>query len=244
MTSNCTKLRALWLVLCTTAGAAACGNNITDSATQHTRIVLDVRSLVGELAAANDFVSVLASANLTISSPDQQLTLTRQLGDNDSEATFDVAVQPGTVRFRVDVVSNNQTVVYQGDTTATIERDGFTVVVRLAATNAVMVISPRSPHADTVPGTGGNLDTLELLVRNAGSTPMRWLVDAAQNALFCVPRSQPQASCFGPDSLTLAAGGRDTAVMEFEIPVASLPTSRTLAFGSTVGRATVVVTIP
>ena len=233
MTSIRTALMLLWV--------AACGGDITGSTTNGTRVVLDLRSLLGAQAQPGDFASVVASGTLTIASGGQQTTLTQALADNEPVVTFNVAVKSGAANFTMEVASNNQTVLYRGQASATIENDGFMVPITLQPVGApVMVLARRVPVAFTS-------DSVQVEVRNRGSATLTWFVDslASQNVVSCHPHSVPTSSCLGPASSALTAGVVDTASIQFQIAAGQpRPTSRAVVFGSGVGTATVNVTIP
>jgi hypothetical protein len=174
--SRLTKLLALGA-----AGVAACGQGLTDSASRHSRVVLDVRSLLGAVLDG-DFRSVVDTAHLTIASGGEERTLTQVLGPGDDETTFDVTVDAGTARFSVDVISNNGTPLYRGETSATIEADGFAVSITPQAINPVMVVLPRRATFDTTTFTSGNavlrVYGAIVRVRNPGLDTLKWRVDS------------------------------------------------------------------
>jgi hypothetical protein len=194
MRSNSTKAsRWAMLLALSAAGVAACSQGLTDSASRHSRVVLNVRSLLGAVIGG-DFLTVADTAHLTIASAGAERTLTQLLGPGDDETTFDVTVEEGTARFSVDVISSNGTPLYQGETSATIDADGFAVSITPQAINPVMVVFPRRPTFDT---TTIQFDSFFLRefdavvrVRNAGLDTLRWRVDSlvqlpAGVAVFC-----------------------------------------------------------
>jgi hypothetical protein len=232
MTSIRAALMLLWI--------AACGGDITGSTTNATRVVLDLRSLL-RAQVPGDFASVVASATLTITSGGQQTNLTQALADNEPALTFNVAaVKTGTTDFRMEVISNDQTVLYRGTASARIENDGFTVPITLGAVGPVMVVSQRQPVADAN-------NTAHIQIRNPGSDTLRWFADntLSQNVVACTPRTNANASCLGPPGIALAADSSDSAAILFQFnPPLPRPTSQILVMGSNVGTATLNVTIP
>ena len=230
----------LWIV-----GATACGQGVTDSGIRHSRVVLDVRSLLAA-PLSGDFVTVADTARLTISSGGTQTTQTRVLGPGEFETDFDVSVKSGAVTFGIDVISDSGTLLYTGETSATIDADGFAVTIIPQAVHAVMVVLPGRPiFKDTVFTTGSavfRISTDTLRVRNAGPDTLRWRVEA--------PALLPQGVSFscavlpGQDDNCLQelpwAPGRESAILltfirpngtVFQIP-------QSIKFLSNVGSAT------
>ena len=158
-------------------GVVGCGQAITDSGNRHSRVVLSVHSLFGSVLGG-DFLSVLDTAHLTIASGGEEQTLTRVFGPGDSEITFDVTVKAGSATFGLDVMSNNGARLYQGETTSTIDGDGFDVSITPQAVNAVMVAIPG--RATFVLTDNGQIrfQTATLRVRNSGSTTLTWKMEA------------------------------------------------------------------
>ncbi len=158
-------------------GALACDQGMTDSA-QHSRVVLDLRPVLGVLGG--DFVSVLDTARLTITSDGQQQTMTSLFGTGDSETTFDVSLKSGPATFIFDAISTNGTPLYRGQATSTIDGDGFAVTITPQADTAVMVVYPRRPTFDTITVVYNDVDhpalRATLNVRNPGSATLNWHV--------------------------------------------------------------------
>jgi hypothetical protein len=240
--------RAL-LALCT-AGATACGLGLTDSGDRHSRVVLSVRSLLGEVLGG-DFVTVADTARLTIASGDTQQTLTQLLGQGDDETTFDVTVDPGPATFSIAVISSNGSPLYQGQTNTTIEEDGFTVAITPQAVNAVMVVAPRRPQfviEDVQFGNGFiRTFTAALTVRNPGSSALNWRVDSLVTlppgvTIICRTPIFDGNNCL--QTQTLASALSAPAFVQFRTPAgtAAPPTSG-IRFVSNVGTATV-LTVP
>jgi len=212
--SSCAKFLALGI-----AGATACSQGLTDSASRHSRVVLDVRSIVG-----GDFLTVVDTAHLTIFSGGDEVTLTQLLGPGDDETTFDVTVNAGTVRFSVDIISNNGTPVYRGETSATIDADGFAVSIIPQPINPVMMVLPRRPTFDTTTVQFGNSllrqYTATLRVRNPGLATLTWRVDSLvalpQGASISCSAPSEDASCL--ESLPWAAAKDETIFVTFSLP--------------------------
>ena len=222
------------------AGVAACGQGLTDSASRHSRVVLDIRSILGTVLDG-DFLSVADTVHLTIASGGKELTLTRILGPGDDETTFDVTVDAGTARFSVDVISNNGTPLYRGETSATIDADGFAVSITPQAINPVMVITPRRPAFILTDNGQIRNFTATVRVRNAGLDTLRWRVDSQVQlppgvSVFCFIPSF-EANCLNEQVWT---GQTNVDILVgYSTPTAtgSLPTQG-IRFVSNVGSAT------
>lgn len=161
-------------------GALGCDQGTAGPGAQ-SRVVLNPGELLGVLGG--DFVSVLDTARLTITSDGQQETMTRLFGAGDSEVTFDVSLQSGPATFGLDVISNNGTRLYRGEAGTTISGSGFAVTITPQPDTAVMVVYPAHPILDTAT-TGPNDPPLRRLfgatlnVRNPGSAELTWRVDS------------------------------------------------------------------
>lgn len=238
-----------FLALCT-AGATACGLGLTDSGGRHSRVVLSVRSLLGEVLGG-DFVSVADTARLTIVSGDTQQTLTQLLGQGDDETTFDVTVDAGPATFSIGVISSNGSPLYQGQTNTTIEGDGFTVAITPQAINAVMVVTPRRPPFTIQDIQFGNgfvrQFTATLLVRNPGSSSLNWRVDSLVTlppgvTIACRLPTFDGISCLQTRAWTPAMS--EPAQVIFTTPAGTpAPPTQGIRFVSNVGTATV-LTVP
>jgi len=200
-------------------GAVACGPGITDSANRHSRVVLAVHSLFGSVLGG-DFASVLDTAHLTIASGGEEQTLTRVFGPGDSETTFDVTVKTGSATFSLDVMSNNGARLYQGETTGTIEGDGFEVSITPQAVNAVMVAIPGRATFVLTDNGFNRFQTATLRVRNSGSTTLTWKMEAPSQlpSSVTVSCSVPSldASCL--DDNPWLPGTDETVIVQFSMP--------------------------
>ena len=233
MTRSHRSLRpaAALLALATLAGCA-----VDPPATTRASVSFDVRSL------ASDIVSVLGSARLTIESGGESSTSTRQLGGSDSLITFDVTVREGTARFLLDVLSNNQTLLYHADETETVAQDGFAVALTPQAVNPVLVVSPKNP-AFFVFTTGSEQIAVALLrVRNAGPGQLRWNVARAapDSVRTCILQSN-EADCFN-EQVWNPPRVIDSLAIAFRVTPGNK--NRTIRFDSNVGQATFTVTLP
>jgi hypothetical protein len=212
-------------------GAAACSQNIMDSGSRSSRIVLDVSSILG-----GDFVSVLDTARLTISAGGEERTLTRRFGSGDSETSFEVSVKPGPATFGIEVVSDSGTALYRGETTATIDADGFVVDLIPVAVNPVMVVSPGHPAFKQTDNGQVRTFTATVHVRSAGLDTLKWRVEArAGVSVFCyIPNLE--WNCLEETAWTAAWTSLNISV-GFTMPIGgSLPTSG-IRFLSNVGSA-------
>lgn len=234
------RARSARLLLALTGmGVGACGQSMTDAGRQ-SRVVLDVRSLLGSVLGGN-FVSILDTARLTIASGGSEQTLTRRFGPGDSEVTFDVNVEPGPATFELDVISDSGVLLYTGETNTTIDGDGFAVTITPLAVSGVLVVSPRPTFvtADTAL-TRSYLDTLR--VRNVGSSTLNWRMDstsALPSGFTSVACSLPQRD--GISCLVLrdwAPGTDEPIVVSFKRPIAGAVPPSSFRFVSTVGNVT------
>jgi hypothetical protein len=160
---------------------SACGGEGTGPGPGVARLTLDLHALVAGGAPIVDPVSVLDSAKLTIRSASKENVQVIPLGLGDTSAVFDVSVDKGSVRFHLDILSTNQTLLYQADAATTIDQDGFAVSMTPAPVNPVMVIWPRTPPF----GRDGDLIIARWLLRNAGPDSLAWHVDSTQGLLGC-----------------------------------------------------------
>ena len=232
------------LMACGILSAAACGG-VTEEGPAAQRIVLNLSRLVGGAAAPPDFVSVLDTARLRIAAGGTETSQAQPLGQSDSTVSFDVTVLSGSVRFRLDVSSNNQTPLYEADTTVTIDADNFAVRITPRAVNGVMVVWPRNPTYDTVrdPARGLVFLRARWLLRNAGTLPILWNIDAkASNGVVQCTVYPRQENCEIPVTLNPAPlTAPDTVEVTFTTPIR---VARIITFTSNVGRARFATGIP
>ena len=228
------------LIACSILTVAACGG-VTEEGPPVQRIVFDLSRLVGGSAAPPDFVSVLGTAGLRIAAGGTETSQALPLGQSDSTVTFEVTVPSGSVRFRLDVLSNNQTPLYVADTTVTIEADNFAVRIAPHAVNGVMVVWPRSPAYDSTFFFRRRVKVARWALRNAGSDSLKWNVDslASDGAAACF--TFRRANCFFPQTLNPSLEP-DTVVVLFD----SIPpdSTRIITFTSNVGQASFATGIP
>lgn len=215
--SSCTGYLALGVA--GVVGLTACNLGVTDSTSLHSRVVLDVRSIVGA-QLAGDFLSVVDSAHLTIASSGNALTLTRLLGPGASEATFNITVQPGSVRFTLDVISNNGMAVYRADTTITIDGD-FALDLTARAVNPVMVVYPAHAAYTLVESESFRTYSTTLRVRNSGLDSLHWRVDSLVPrpqgvSYFCSVLPSQDDNCL--NELAWSAGSDAAILVTFTMP--------------------------
>jgi hypothetical protein len=176
-------------------GVLACDQGTMSSGTR-SRVVFKAGELLGVLGG--DFVSVLDTARLTITSDGQQQTMTQLFGAGDSETSFDVSLKSGPATFSLDVISNNGIRLYRGEQTSTISENGFAVTITPQPDTAVMVEYPGHPTLDTativLANTVLRLFTATLNVRNPGIADLTWRVDS----LASLPTSSFGVSCVIP----------------------------------------------
>jgi hypothetical protein len=238
------------LMTCGVLSAAACGG-ITEEGPGAQRLVFDLSRLVGGSAAPPDFVSVLATAGLRYGAGGTETSQVVPLGQSDSTVSFDVTVPSGSVRFRLDVLSNNQTPLYQADTTVTVDADNFAVRISPRAVNGVMVVWPRNPLYFQFTTATGRLTVTRWLLRNAGNLPIQWRVDTvSSDGVFQCTAYPRQENCKIPLTLNPSTSTEnpttptepDTIEVVFTSPPAG-PT-RTITFTSNIGQASFATDIP
>ena len=215
MQSHLTKSAGFLLAL-GALGAVACGQGITDSGSRHSRVVLSVHSLFGAVLGGN-FLSVLDTAHLTIASGGEEQTATRVFGPGDSETTFDVTVKTGSATFSLDVMSNNGTLLYEGETTSTIDGDGFAVNITPRPDTAVLVVYP-TPTFIMSDNGDDTFFTYNMRVRNSGSAPLIWRVSSTlpQGVIFVSCVTTLSVNCLVDN--VWAPGRDDTISVTFTKP--------------------------
>lgn len=228
------------LLVCSILGVGACGDT-TDAGSRPPQIVLDLHRLVVGAVPPPDFVSVLDTARLRVAAAGQEASQVVPLGQSEATATFDVTVPSGSVRFRLDVFSNNLTPLYVADTTVTVGADNFAIRIRPDTVNGVMVVWPRNPPYTTSPASG--LKSARWMLRNAGNLPLQWSVDTvASDGVFQCTVYPSQANCKVP--LTLNPSPPTTADT-VEVVFASIDgPARIITFKSNVGQASFATGIP
>jgi hypothetical protein len=198
--------------------------------------VLDFAAVLG-----GDFVSVLNTASLSITSGGETITRSGQFGSGDSELSFDVVVKTGEATFAVDVMSTNNTLLYHGSTTQTIEQDGFAVSITPQAVSGVTVIAPHRPAYSVFDNGQIRTYTAPMRVRNAGSASLTWRLDSvvtkpAGVTIFCGDEFENNCLLSHP----LAPGTRELAItVGFSMPSSVIFAPLvTLRFISSVGDVT------
>lgn len=230
----------MWLA-CGVLSAGAC-RGITDEGPGAQRIVLDLSRLVGGAAAPPDFVSVLDTARLRVGAGGTETSQALPLGQSDSTVTFEVTVPSGSVRFRLDVTSNNQMPLYVADTTVTIDADNFAVPIAPRAVNGVMVVWPRNPPYDTTFFfRRRQVKVARWALRNAGSDSLQWNVDSSGTDGAAACFTLRETNCFFPQTLNPSLEP-DTVIVVFD----SIPpdSTRMITFTSTVGQASFATGVP
>lgn len=189
------------------AGLAALVSCFDPSSSEHRttlRLSLDATGQGGLLT--NHLASVLGSARLTISSAKDTRTQTITLGSSDTSSTFDVTAPSGTVRFTAEVLSNNQTVLIRGDTSAQIDRDGFAITMRPIFVAPFLAIAPTNP-APTITDNGQiKFYRVRWALANVGTDTLRWRIDSAgtPGATSCI---FDDLDCFRDRSVARLSGG-------------------------------------
>lgn len=219
----------------------ACAN--TSGPDEHVaRLALSFRTATGTTLLAPDLLSVLGSARLTIASDKGTSTQSLTLGPSDTAAAFAISVPSGSVRFTVDVVSNNQTILFRGDTTATIDQDGFNVTVIPRAVAPFLVIGPRTPVVTVTDNGQIRFYRATWALANVGTDTLQWRVDSLSTpgATSCVA---DDVNCFR----TRAALRQSARIVQLFYTGALQPgpvVNRPITIQSNVGTITTTVPIP
>ena len=213
----------------------------SDPGDHRTRLALDCRSSTGEALVAADLVSVLGSARLTVGSSNGTTTQSVTLGPSESEATFSVRVPTGAVRFDVEVLSNNQTVLFRGDQTVTVDRDGFNVTIKLRPVAPVLVVTPRVPAVTTSENGQVRFYQVTWILANVGIDSLRWRADSAASpgVTSCLADDR---NCFRTLAVPTSARRVDLFFRGALIPGPAV--NRNVVFQSNVGSATATLSIP
>lgn len=181
-------------------------------------------------------VSPLREIHLTVAMANgRQEVLTRTLEAEPSVETFPVTVERGNVNFLVEVVSNNEMVLYRGSTTTEVRADGFTVPIVVEAVAPILqvcpeevVLEPRSQCCSGFlagNGFGGTFDVV-----NVGTDTLAWRA---------VAPSCDNEPCFGfdPEWGELLAGRRVSVIIGANTARLTVPTTLPIRIESQIGRA-------
>ncbi|HEX2091778.1 MAG TPA: hypothetical protein VHG28_05215 [Longimicrobiaceae bacterium] len=201
-----------------------CGDGPLGFAMRRGSMELDLRPLFGRPSSGLTVVpgTVIDSIGLeaTPQGAASPLVFGRRLARGDSMVSFGVRVPGGRTRFSARVLSTNGTVLFAGDSTARIRRDGFLVVLDLLPRAPVMVVAPDSLRL--VPG--GPVRTVT--VSNRGIGELTWRIDSI--------RPSPSGITFeGMAGRPLAA--RDSVRLVFRAEPAAVPGTYTAFFSSPQG---------
>lgn len=135
---------------------------------------LDLRAMTG--AALGDAASVLERITLSVSLPNQDITVFTQdfnVAPTDSMVETIVDIEPGPYSFAVNAFSNNGATIYFMSTVAFLG-EGSTVVLVPQATNAVLVVGPADAEINE-----------HLLVRNVGISTLNWVATCQPGQADC-----------------------------------------------------------
>jgi hypothetical protein len=191
-----------WAAAALAAGAVlalgACDGGIAEPEALRSTWTIDVGPLLA--GAQNRFASVLDHAELTIAREDGQTSTVRMpLTVEEPAAIFDVRVPPGRHRFEGRVISNNGSVLVEGNRVVDVQADGFAVEIDLRAVAPVLVAFPDSGM--TIPFDVGEA---VFTLGNLGAGSLAWQVvsvDPPQSSCLqsCL-RFSPPSGQLGPDS--------------------------------------------
>ena len=186
-------------------GAAACAGSVAP----------DNGALVGSVTlsrAASDvgapitgsFRSVVDTVALTITVGGSLQSIGHRFAPGEASASLPVTLPAGVATFSAQVWSNNSTLLFTGDTTATIDHDGFSVDLPLAALTPVLVVFPDTAKLDSI---RNGVRFASLRVRNSGNSILSWGVtrDTTGTGSLCGCNTLPSAGRL--------SAGRDTTVV-------------------------------
>lgn len=133
------------------------------------QVLIDVRPLVRSSGAeAAVCVSVAREVVVRVEDSDGETRTYRQaLTLEETMLRVDVEAAPGEARFGAEVVSTNETLLYSGTATATVE-EGFSVTVPLVKRAPVLQVCPASVLLDVNSGAG------VFVVANRGVGVLQW----------------------------------------------------------------------
>jgi hypothetical protein len=213
------RLPVVLLAAAVLAGCADVSGPVLGAGTGE--IAFDLRPLFVS-AGGERCATVVESLTLTVEEEGgRRQTFSEDVTAENAVFTFPVEVEPGTVMFTATVRSNNGTVLYEGEETATVEEDGFQVEVPLNPVDAVLKACSEAVRLVYNDGVYEG----RLAVINRGSHPLMWT--AAFDALTC--GNGPCFQLFVPDepvapgdtAFALATAAADTPVTTFDVQVAS-----------------------
>lgn len=161
-------------------------------------VVFDLRSLFLTADGREPCVSVVDALTLVVEEESGGRQTRRvELTPEDAVVRIPVEVDPGTLTFTAEVLSNNGTLLYTGTETATVDADDFSVEVELRAVNAVLKAcdapTPLVPIDDAFRGA--------VQITNRGTRAAAW--QATFDSPLC--DGDPCLS-LTPDSSTTAPG--------------------------------------
>jgi len=176
-----TTLATVCLAAILCMATAACGSDITTGArVAEGSVRFEMQGLQGRASVVD---SVILTVQPSAGGVQRQAV---QLDGDQSEVSFGIRVPPGSTRFGAEVLSNTGSLLFAGETTASIEADGFQVVVPVTARAPVMVVTPDTALMSWDGSYYGGLS-----LHNAGIQSFRWEVDTSQLPFPRCQRSGP-----------------------------------------------------
>lgn len=167
----------------------------------------DNRALSGSIVMSRDvttrsalsygpYVSVVDSLVLSITAGGSTRTIGRHLGAPDNDVSIPVTLPAGVATTIVRVLSNSKpaTILFSGQATTTIDRDGFSVNVPLAANSPVLLAFPDTAKSVTR-NQEFNTQFTRVAVHNSGKDTLSWWVKTV-DVTFADP-----ALCFDAQGL-------------------------------------------
>jgi len=169
--------------------ATACQGPITADARRH-EVVVTLSAAVphqSAVAAQGSFVSVADSVALTVTpSGEPPIVVGQRLPPGETNVSFPFSVPPGSTGLGARVVNvEQQTILFEGNRTVGIDRDGLSVNLPVEALTAVMLVDPRV--ADVPPSAAaGNQTTVTVYNRGTGTVTLT-ISDPSQQQRITAP---------------------------------------------------------
>jgi hypothetical protein len=228
------------------AAALACTTPTgDDSSRQAVRVQLASLSSSVSVPLTAPYVSVIDSINLVVTSMStgRRQEFGQHLLRRDTDASFPIEVDTGSVQFAARVLSNNRTVLFSASPTVRVASGSFdAITVDLTPSTGVLLVSPDSTPTTFLVNPASGEQYNQLAVHNRGTGSLAWSI---RDTLPPASTSQcPLNGCvrFFPSSGAVVAGQPVTIqVIKNATRVNTFTTAITFVFTSTVGDVPVVV---
>lgn len=166
-------------------GAAACSGTVLpgDASLQGTVVLSRDAGDAGSVITGT-FRSVVDSLALSINAGGTSQRIGHHFGPGESSVTIPVTLPAGVAQVSAEIVSNNKTLLFSGSSTPTIDHDGFSIDMPLAAKTPVLVVLPDSVRLDS---TTTRTRSASVTVHNSGSDGLSWSVarDTTGTGFIC-----------------------------------------------------------